>query len=121
MGDKVRDDLERSQASAGKYQIQTDKAQSQLDKTQSEFDRMQEKFERSQNEIRKTERTRKKYCTISMSYRHNLRKFNILLIAYKLKKKISIWIWNVTEKSVINSSGLSYKPRPTRKKRKRKY
>ena len=42
-----------SQASAGKYQIQTDKAQSQLDKTQSEFDRMQEKFERSQNEIRK--------------------------------------------------------------------
>merc|ERR1712008_343848 len=53
MGDKVRDDLERSQASAGKYQIQTDKAQSQLDKTQSEFDRMQEKFERSQNEIRK--------------------------------------------------------------------
>merc|ERR1711956_145918 len=56
------------------------------------------------------ERTRKKYCTISMSYRHNLRKFNILLIDYKLKKKISIWIWNVTEKSVINSSGLSYKP-----------
>ena len=49
------------------------------------------------------ERTRKKYCTISMSYRHNLRKFNILLIDYKLKKKISIWIWNVTEKSVINS------------------
>ena len=41
------------QASAGKYQIQTEKAQSQLDKTQSEFDRMQEKFERSQNEIRK--------------------------------------------------------------------
>ena len=41
------------QASAGKYQIQTEKAQSQLDKTQTDYDRLQEKFERGQNEIRK--------------------------------------------------------------------
>ena len=39
---------------------------------------------------------------ISMSYSHNLRKFNILLIDYKLKRRITIWIWIVTEKSVIN-------------------
>merc|ERR1712066_157952 len=38
------------------------------------------------------EQIKRRFCTISMSYRHNLRKFNILLIDYKLRKRTTIWI-----------------------------
>ena len=93
-----------SQASAGKYQIQTDKAQSQLDKTQSEFDRMQEKFERSQNEIRKVSSFK-----IIISNPHKLywhyrliifRKFLFLTLLSKSLNEKSTWQNCYAEKSV---------------------
>lgn len=51
--DKLREELERSQATVGKAQIGQEKTQSSLDKVQSELDQLQERYERQSAEMRR--------------------------------------------------------------------
>lgn len=51
--EKLREELERSQATVGKAQIAQEKTQVALDKAQSELDQLQERAERQGNELRR--------------------------------------------------------------------
>lgn len=51
--EKLREELERSQATVGKAQIGQEKTQSSLDKVQSELDQLQERYERQSAEMRR--------------------------------------------------------------------
>merc|ERR1712200_371385 len=53
--DKVKEELERVQGSAGKYQIANEKTQLELDKAHQEIDILREKLERNQGESRRTQ------------------------------------------------------------------
>lgn len=55
--DKMREELERTQATLGKAQLQQEKLQNSLDKAQNEVDHCQEKLDKATGEIRRVKST----------------------------------------------------------------
>lgn len=58
--DKLREEIERTQATLGKSQLQQDKLQNSLDKAQTEVDHLQERLDKQNAESRRLQLEREK-------------------------------------------------------------